>query len=218
MRTFSEQLNLVKQLGIQAAQQIVIDLSVVVSDQEYNLAGNFFYIKDAPDQDSHIEVKVNGSNNTAISWTKQTGFIHPFNRLYITTPAGQTGTMIVLLASEAPELFDIVDNRSAISQTFEDVLGELQGDVTPETVGTEETVGSGAAVEILAANADRKGCVIQAKSTNTGIVYVGLDNTVTSTKWIAELQASQAFSVDDYRGDIYARASAAGQLIGFGEW
>jgi len=218
MRTFAEQLSLVKQLGLQAAQQIVIDLSVVATDQEYNLAGNFFYVKDAPNQDSYIEVKINGSNNASISWTKQTGFIHPFNRFYITTPAGQTGIMKVLIAAEAPELFDIVDNRSAMSQDMSDILGELQGDVTPETFGIEKTVGTGAAVLILAANADRKGCIIQAKSVNIGIVYLGFDNTVTETKWIAELQSSQAFSVGDYRGDIYAIADGNDQLVGWGEW
>lgn len=218
MRTFQEQLDLVRQLGLQAVQQIEIDLSVVASDHEYNLSGNFFYVKEAPDQDVYVEVKINGSNNRAINWTKQTGFVHPYNRLYITTPAGQTGAMTILLASEAPELFNVVDNRSAISQSMNDVLGELRGDTTPETVGTEKTVGSGAAVEIIDANADRKACTVQAKSTNTGIVYIGFDNTVTSTAWVAELQAGMSFDIDDYRGDIWARASAAGQLVGWGEW
>lgn len=218
MTTFQQQLDMVRQLGLQAVSEIEIDLSVAAADHEYNLSGNFFYVNVAPDQDVYVAVKINGSNNKAINWTKQTGFIHPFNRLYITTPAGQTGTMKILIASEAPELFDVVDNRSAISDAMSGVLGELRGDTTPETVGTEKTVGSGAAVEIIAANANRKGCTVQAKSTNTGIIYIGFDNTVTSTKWVAELQAGQAFSIDDYRGDIFARASAAAQLVGWGEW
>jgi len=217
MRTFNEQLDMVRKMGLQAVQQISVDLSVVATDQEYNLSGNFFYVKESPDQDMYVEVKINGSNVKAIPWTKQTGFVHPFNRLYITTPAGQTGTMTILIASEAPELFDVVDNRSAISAATQGILDELRGDVTPETVGTEKTIGVAAAV-VIAANADRKGGNVQSKSTNTGIVYIGLDNTVTSSKWVAELQAGQAFSIDDYRGDIYAIGSAAGQLVGWGEW
>lgn len=217
MKTFQEQLDLVRQLGLQAVQQISVDLSVVAADHEYNLSGNYFYVKEAPDQDVYVEVKINGSNNKAIPWTKQTGFIHPFNRLYITTPAGQTGTMTILLASEAPDLFDVIDNRSAISEAMAGVLDELRGDTTPETVGTEKTIGAAAAI-VLASNAGRKGCNVQAKSTNAGIVYIGFDNTVTSAKWVAELQAGQAFSIDDYRGDIYAIATAAGQLVGWGEW
>ena len=217
MRTFQEQLEMVRQLGLQSVQSIDIDLAVAAADHEYNLSGNYFYIKDSPDQDMYVAVKINGSNNKAISWTKQTGFIHPFNRLYITTPAGQAGTMTILIASEAPELFDVVDNRSAISLTMADVLGELQGDITPETVGTEKTIGV-AAASIIAVNADRKGCNVQAKSTNTGIIYIGFDNTLTSAKWVAELQAGMAFSINDYRGDIYAIATVAGQLVGWGEW
>ena len=218
MRTFQEQLDLVRHLGLQAVSEIEIDLSVAAVDQEYNLSGNFFYVNVAPDQDVYVAVKINGSNNKAINWAKQTGFIHPFNRLYITTPAGQTGTMKILIASEAPELFDVIDNRSAISDAMSGVLGELRGDTTPESVGDEKTVGSGASVLIIAANTDRKGGNIQAKSTNTGIIYVGFDNTVTSTRWVAELQAGMAFSIDDYRGDIYTIATAAGQLVGWGEW
>jgi hypothetical protein len=117
----------------------------------------------------------------------------------------------------APELFTVVDNRSAISLTMSDVLAQLQGDILPENWDTEETVGT-AAVSILAANANRKGCNVQAKSTNTGIIYVGFANTVTTSKWVAELQPGMAFSIDDYRGDIYAIATAAGQLVGWGEW
>lgn len=214
---FRDQLREVQTRGLQGAQEIVIDLAVRSVDQCYNLAGNFFYIKDVPDANSYIEVRVNGSDRPAVEWTKQTGFIGPFNRLYITTPAGQAGLMRVLIAAESPQLFDIIDNRSAINEGMQGVLDELRGDVVPENLGTEKTVGL-TAVAVLAANADRKGCICQAKSNNTGIVYLGFDDTVTSSKWVAELQAGQAYCVDDYRGAIYAIGSAADQLVGWGEW
>jgi hypothetical protein len=212
---FQQQLELVRSL--QNAQQIEIDLALVQVDKPYNFAGNYFYVFEAPDQTSYIEVKTNATNQPAIGWVKQTGFIQPFTKLYITTPAGQAGTMKVLIASMAPELFMVVDNRSAISLTMNDVLTQLQGDITPENWDTEKTVGT-AAVSILAANANRKACTVQAKSTNTGRIYVGFANTVTSSKWVAELLPGMAFSVDDYRGDIYAIADIAAQLVGWGEW
>jgi hypothetical protein len=212
---FQEQLNLVREL--QNAQQISIDLSIVLVDKEYNIAGNFLYVFDAPDQVSYIDLKTNRTDRTAISWVKQTGFIQPFTKLYITTPAGQSGTMKILIAAMAPELFSVIDNRSAISQSMLDVLAELKGDTIPENWGTEKTVGT-SAVQILASNANRHACTIQAKSTNTGIIYVGFDNTVTSTKWVAELQPGMSYSVDDYRGELQAIATAAGQLVGYGEW
>lgn len=212
---FQRQLDLVHQLGLQAVQQIDINLAVEAVDQEYNLTGNFFYIKDSPDAEMYVDVKVNSSGQPAVSWTKQTGFRHPFDRLYITTPAGQAGTIKILIASESPSLFEIIDNRSAVSEATEGVLNELQGDVTPEDFN-QATIGL-AQSEVLAANADRKSFSIQAKSTNTGIVYVGFDNTVTSAKWWAELPPGRSCDGDDYRGPLHAIATVAAQLIGFAE-
>ena len=217
MRTFEEQLDMVRQLGLQAVQQIEIDLSVAAADHEYNISGNFFYVKESPDQDVYVEVKINGSNNRAIPWTKQTGFIHPFNRLYITTPAGQTGTMTILLASEAPELFSVVDNRSAISEAMTDVLGEMQGDTTPENVGV---VSVGVAQSpLLAANANRKGCSFCSDVTNTGYIYLGFDNTVTTAaNWFHVLSPGGSYHIDNYRGAIHAISTIAAQAVGVGEW
>ena len=215
---FREQLDLVHKLGLRAAQQIEINLAVVATDKEYNLTGNFFYVKEAPDATDYVIVKVNSSDQPAVSWSKQTGFRHPFNRLYITTPAGQTGTMKILIASESPQLYEVIDNRSAVSESTDGILDQLKGDVTPETWGNEKTVSSAGPNEILAANADRKAFSIQAKSTNTGIVYIGFDNSVTTTKWWAELQAGVACGGNDYQGPLFARADAAAQLVGYGEW
>lgn len=214
---FRSQLDQVHKMGLAPVRQIEIDLSVVKPDQEFNLAGNFFYIKDAPGLNESIEVKVNSSGTPAVSWTKQTGFIQPFNRLYITTPTGQTGTMKILIAGEAPTLFDILDHRSAISSSIGDILAQQKGDAAPETWGDEKTVGTGGAVLVLASNADRKACNIQAKSVNTGKVYIGYDNTVTTTKWIAELQPGQSYATSNYLGTLYARADTAAQLVGYGE-
>jgi len=213
---FQEQLDLVHKLGLRAAQIIDINLAVVLSDKEYNITGNFFYIKDAPDAEVYVGVKVNSSDHPAVNWSKQTGFRHPFNRLYITTPAGQTGTMKILIASESPQLFEVIDNRSAVSESTDKILDQLRGDVTPEAWGEVDV--DLTEVGILVANADRKAFSIQAKSTNTGTVYVGFDNTVTTTKWWAELQPGVACGGDDYQGPIRVIADVAGQKIGVGEW
>jgi len=212
---FQEQLDLVRKLGLRAAQTIDINLAEVASDKEYNLTGNFFYVKEAPDAEVYVGVKVNSSDQPIVNWSKQTGFRHPFNRLYITTSAGQTGTMKILIASESPQLFEVIDNRSAVSESTDKILDQLKGDVTPEN-WDQATIGV-AQSEVLAANADRKSFSIQAKSTNTGIVYIGFDDSVTLTKWWAELQAGQACDGDDYQGPLHAIATAAGQLIGFAE-
>jgi len=97
-----------------------------------------------------------------------------------------------------------------------EILSEMTGLSTGAIYDTEKTIGVAASV-VMAANAARHSAAVQAKSTNTGIIYVGYDNLVTTTKWVAELQPGQSYSFDDWLGTIYAIATAADQLLGFGE-
>jgi len=204
--------------GISAPQFLPIDLSVAQTDKEYSIAGNFFYIYAAPDQTSYITVKTNPSDISSPEYVFQTGFKGPFTKLYITTPAGQTGIMKIMIAAQDPQTFEVIDNRNGIATSMLDILEELQGIATPGTYDTSKTVNTTPAVLILAANTARKGCIIQSKEVNTGLIYLGFADTVTTSKWFAQLQPGQAFSVDDYRGPIYAISDTAGQLVGSGEW
>ncbi len=205
---FEEQLQLVKQLGFRSVREIPINLAVVVSDKEFNLAGNYFYIKDAPSSEVYIEVKINSSGAGPISWTKQTGFVHPFNRLYITTPTGQTGTMKILIAAEAPHFFEVLDHRIETQ-----ILGSLDLGLQPNerTVGLES-------VNMALAYAGRRGYHIQSKSTNTGKIYIGIRYDVSTTKWSIELQPGQLWYTDNYRGEIWAISDTADQKTGLMGW
>ncbi|GAI10508.1 unnamed protein product [marine sediment metagenome] len=97
-----------------------------------------------------------------------------------------------------------------------EILTEMTGLSSGEIWGEEKTIGV-AASEVMVLNAGRHSLAVQAKSTNTGIIYIGYDNLVTATKWIAELQPGQAYSTDDWQGKIYAIATVADQKLGFGE-
>lgn len=97
-----------------------------------------------------------------------------------------------------------------------DILAEMTGLASGEIWDTEKTIGVAASV-VMAANAARHSGAVQAKSTNTGKIYIGYDNTVTTIKWIAELQPGQSYSVDDWLGTLYAIADTADQLLGYGE-
>jgi len=214
---FVEKIEAVKQMSMGVPKIFNIDLSIVETDREYHIAGNIFYVYSAPNESNYIDIKVNETREPAIRYTVHTGLETPYYRLYITTPAGQVGTLQIIYGTEAPELLRILDNRSITIAGVGGVLGELQGDITPENWGAEIAVGNAAAALILAANVARKSCIIQAKSTNAGLIYIGYDNTVATNKWIAELQAGVPFETDDYRGPLYAIASIAGQLVGYGE-
>ena len=97
-----------------------------------------------------------------------------------------------------------------------EILAEMTGVSSGEIWGTEKNIGV-AQSQVMALNAARHSGVVQAKSTNVGIIYIGYDNTVATDKWIAELKAGQSYSFDDWLGAIHAIASAADQLLGYGE-
>lgn len=221
LQNFNKKIEIVDRQSIGVPRKFEIDLSVAIIDQPYDIAGNFFYVWSAPDESSYVSIRVNGTNEPAIDYSVHTGLITPFRRLYITTPAGQAGTMVIIYATEAPEFLRVLDNRSTTVAGVGGVLDELRGDLTPETNGVEVTVGA-AAVLAIAANANRKACWLHADINNTGTIYLGFTNAVTTAAggaiWFACLSAGQGWGVDDYRGDIYAIATAAGQLLGTGEW
>jgi len=100
--------------------------------------------------------------------------------------------------------------------SLEEILAELTGLASGELWGTEKNIGV-AASQVFAANAARHSGAVQAKSTNSGIIYIGYDNSVLTTKWIAELLPSQSYSFDDWKGTIFAIATAADQKLGYGE-
>lgn len=217
LKSFEQKIDFIRRTDIGVPRSITIDLAVAANDLPYAITGNLLYMIDAPDADSYIEVRFNKRNQSPIRMYRQMGFITPFDVVYITTPSGQTGNITMIYGGEAPEFLQLIDNRSATSLDMAAIRAELQGDTTPENWGTEKTVGV-AAVQILAANANRKGCIIQSKGINGGQIYIGFDNTVTSSKWVVQLTGGMSVLFDDYRGDLYAIADTAGQLVGWGEW
>ena len=217
---FSGKIDYVRRASMGVPKTLSINLALPLTDQKYDISGNIFYVWSAPDDTSYIEIKVNNTREPAIPYSVQTGLETPFERLLITTPAGQAGNMVLIYATEAPELLRIIDNRSSTIAGISDIVDELRGDLLPENWG-EVTVGV-AAVQLLAANANRKACSICSDPDNTGNIYLGFLITVTTAAggnlWFECLQPGESFGVDDYRGPIFAIATVAAQLVGTGEW
>ena len=213
--TFAKKINYVRRASMGVPKKFIINLALPLIDQPYYISGNLYYIWSSPNAGDYVDIKVNKSSEPALRCVRQTGLITPFDKLLITTPEGQTGDMVLLYGTEAPELLSIIDNRSVTEIGLADMLAELQGDLLPED-WDEETVGA-AQQQVMAANADRKSFNIQAESTNTGIIYVGFDATVTAAKWWAELLPGQSCNGNDYRGPVHVIGSAAGQDYGFAE-
>ena len=217
---FAQKIEMVKKASMGVPKTINIDLGTAIIDQPYDIAGNVFYTFSAPGESDYVGIRVNETREPMIHYSVHCGLITPFYRLYITTPAGQTGTMQIVYGTEAPELMEILDKRSTTVAGVGGILDELRGDVLPEIWG--ELLAGVAQIQMLPANANRKGCWIQSDIDNTGNIYLGFDNTVTTAvggnNWFAVLTPGMGWGVDDYRGPIHAIATLAAQRVSRGEW
>lgn len=217
--TFPEQMKDVRRREISPVRRINIDLSTIIVDQPFHLGGNFFYVWQTPGTNDYVNIKVNNNREIAAPYYQQTGQKVPFDTLYISTPAGQTGTLVLLYGTEWPDLVSLIDNRAAVSQDIADLLNQLEGDLTPDNWG-ELTAGV-AQIQVAAANANRKSISICSDVANTGTVYIGFDNTVTTRAggalWFHALSPGGFWSIDDYQGPIHVIATAANQYIGYAE-
>lgn len=198
--------------------KLTLPLDTAFDNKQLSLAGNYVGVVEATDTSTNINIGFNRSEVEKINFTKGLAIICPFDRLFITSDAQASKSITLLISSFAPQLFQVLDNRSEATQTtiLEAIRDELIG-ASSGTYGTEKTIGTSQS-QVLAANSSRKAFIIQSKAVNSGKIYIGFDNTVTSTKWIAELQAGQSLILDDWTGTVHAISDTAGQLLGYGEW
>lgn len=208
------------QQGIGQPRKLTLDMSVALTNHRFAISGTQFGVWHSPLATDEIQVRFNQNQAVQIPFRRGRVLAVPFNKVFITVPAGGTGNMDILYGHGAMDLFRIFPAIPEPFTSMETILGdmraELQGDVLPEGYGIQ-AVGV-AAVEVIPANADRKGCSIQARWDNGGIVYVGYDDTVGPANYQNCLSAEGGFVWDDYRGPVFAEASVAAQEVGWGEW
>ena len=223
LNSFSEKIGYVRHGPVGVPKMFAVNLGVAIVDHPFNISGNMFRIWSMPDESSYVNIKVNQSSEPAIPYQAHTGARTPFDKLLITTPAGQAGEMLIVYGTEAPKMLEMIDDRSTTVAGVGGVLEELRGDVTPENFVGIDIAPPATATLIWAARATRKSMIISAPSNNTGSVFLGFANTVTVGGvpgapgiWFAELQPGQAWTCDDYRGPVYGIATAA-QIVGLGE-
>lgn len=134
-----------------------------------------------------------------------------FNKALIRNPNGSTATLKIAFSAGK-----IDDRRLTLSgTTFSDILAELRGETAPQGFGLV-SVGT-TVTKVVASNTDRKSVLIQNPPTNTGLMYIGYDNTVLATKYVAVISPGQIFSCDDYRGDLWALGTVASEKVSYGE-
>ena len=189
-------------------RRLTLNLAIPFTDRQFDIGGTTFGIWDSPNASDTIQVRFNEQSADQIPMRRQKVITAPFNKVFITVPAGLAGNMIILYGSGTIEFFRLYpSDTDAMAQ----LVDELRGDIVPEGYGTD-VIGM-AAVVVLVANANRKGFDLQAGLGNAGNIYIGFDNAVTAANCTAALVAGQYYSRSDYRGALFAIASAAGQLL-----
>lgn len=208
------------QEGIGQPRKLSLDLSIALVNQRFSISGTQFGIWSSPLSTDEIEVRFNANQAVMIPFARGRVLAVPFNKVYITVPGTGAGNMDILYGHGAMDLFRIFPAIPEPFTSMETILNsinrELEGDVLAEGYGID-AVGV-AAVEVIAANADRCGASIQARWDNAGVIYVGFNNTVGPANYQSCLSAGDGFTWDDYRGPIFAEASVAAQEVGWGEW
>ena len=183
-------------------QLIRINLDTATTNQLFNISGNFISVQDASDANTQIDIGFNRANNTKVPFTKGLQFIIPYKNFFASWTA-QTGKFVDLLTySFAPELFQIIDNRSQQSstETLEDILEQLAGDTTSEIQGEQFTL-DGNSQTAIAANTDRVGAMLY-NPVGNGVVYLRFGGSVTAVNCAIIIQGGTSFSIDNYRGDL----------------
>lgn len=200
-----------------------LDLAQVVNDLEFSLAGRVLAVWDAPSSMDYVDIKFNRQDAHPIRFSMGKVLAVPFTKLFVTTPAGQTGNFDFLYGPDSFDVLRIYPVPPALDMTLANILAELAG-ILGQLQGSEAEIAFGvqavgvAAVNVLPADPARCGGIIQAASGNAGIIYLGFDNTVGAANCFVELPAGQAWSVDDWRGPVWAEASVAAQNVNTGEW
>ena len=151
---FTDKIDYVRKISMGVPKIFDIDLAIVAADQVYDIAGNIFYIWSAPDEASYVNIKVNATAEPAIAYSVHTGLETPFDKLIITTPAGQTGTLQILYGTEAPEMLRIIDNRSTTVAGVGGILDQLRGGTTANLYWMSNITVGVAPVAVMSTNTE----------------------------------------------------------------
>lgn len=217
-KEFDEAIEFVRKSSIGTPKKIDVDLSVATANLEMNIAGNFFYIKEASDNAVYLNVRFNELREPSFRMRKMQGFYTPFYKFILDFPAQAGGTIEIVYGTLAKDFIDVIDNRSAAADEMSEVVNELAGDLVAENVGSRVGVNA-AATLLLAANADRKSCIIQHDPVTPGVGFIclGFTNAVTVAQFFAALAPGDVFTIDDYRGAIYGIRTGAATNAQVGE-
>lgn len=198
-------------------QKVTLTLTLA-GEYTYNLSGNYVYAIEATDGEAEVSLQFSRKDSLSNSFpiTKGLGYQHPFDKIHFSWSAQTGKTITILVASFAPEIFGVIDNRSQndILTTLENIEEQLTG---TNNADFDVVAVLATATLIVPANADRKSVIVSHRGDGVGLIYLGFDNTVTALKHFIQLAPGESWSIDDYTGDVYAIRSAGATNAIWGE-
>ena len=177
-----------------------LDLAQVITEMPFSLAGRVIAIWNAPTSTEYIHIRFNSRDADPIRFNRGKVLAVPFTQMYITTPAGQAGTMEILYGPDAFDVLRIYPQPPEYDAALDDMLTELQailaeaeeftGHAQPAIMITNVA----ADANTVGADHDCTAVLVRALTTNTGLVWVNFGaNAVDGTSY--PLDAGDAVSV-----------------------
>lgn len=193
-----------------------LPLDTALTNFQVSLMGNFIGCINATDANANVSIEFNKIGSGQINFTQGLEIARPFDNLFLTSTAQAGKTITFVISSYAPELFGIQDNRSntLTASYLANIQAELQGGSTLTNAADVSVTTSAASV--LAADSPHAVSFF-ADLANTDVIYIGNASVSATRKWIA-LRAGDFFSVDDYKGEVYAVSGSGTQKLSVASW
>lgn len=216
-KTIDELLSLVEKGQISEPQKFVLPLDTALNNKQYSFTGNFIYVQEATDNNVVVDIGLNRSDADKFQFSKGFGLIFPFKSLFIDSTAQSGKTITILIFNFAPEIFDVIDNRSALELTsiLDEILKQIKGNTTSQEGGAR--VQLSAEGQVLASNTDRVSYTLHNPIANNTMYIRHGSTTVTTTNYRYALEGGQTIMIDNYQGEVRALASTTGQYLHYGE-
>jgi len=214
---FEEVIRMINAGDISEPVVFTLPLDTLTSNFQMNFAGNYFGVIDASSQSAEISVKFNKQQGESLTFSKGLYMLRPFNQVFLSWEAQAGATVDIIISAYAKELFEVMDFRSATQQASDvsGILDQLKGTSTAQgfnvvTLDTDPHLA-------VAANTQRRSVIIQSAIANASTVYIGFDNTLTTSKYVVALKPGEIYSIDDYQGAIWASSVTSTDKISYGE-
>jgi hypothetical protein len=107
----------IKKNNIAEPTVLTYSLDTAANNKQVPIMGNFIGIIAASDMNTNVQIRFNRIDGNAITFSQGLYIIRPYDQIFLTWSAQANKTISIICTPLAPELFQILDNRSEQLQT-----------------------------------------------------------------------------------------------------